>query len=666
MKKTGYAVRFLLLLGVIALLYWPGLRGGYLFDDEINILQNKRIAIETLDPATLRTAAWSGSAGPLKRPVSMLSFALNHYFTQFDPFWFKLVNLAIHLVNTLLVGALACLVLAGFARRHPPSASARENPDFPARGALIAAALWGIHPLNLTSVLYVVQRMTSLSALFGLAALASYGAWRLVSTRYTPCRSAGMAILVAFFLTASALSKESGLLFLPFLVFMELMVFQGLKQDGTPLRIGRLEYRRLVWLLFWAGVLVLLWKLPTFLRPENFHNRDFTLEERLMTEARVLFYYLRLFLAPTLSELAIWHDDFIISRNLWTPFTTALSLLGLTLVTALALRIHARHPAWRIVWFAWGWFLIAHAMESTVISLELVHEHRNYVATLGFAILVPWLIEVAGPRFSRFAFLLFGGVLSVFGFLTWQRAEIWARPSQHAAFEAQAHPDSDRANYQLGYVYAQEARIRQDPRLAALAVAQMRKAMRAYMPDNAPWFNTLFLASSRIPVDPEIVAQLRTRLKQQPFYNSNMMMLRVLADCQIAGTCRLSHQDAEGLFTAAIENPRAPPSARAMLYLLLATYHTGIHGDIERAEEFLKKAEAIQEDVATHLLFMEFYTNTGRLAEARQRLEKAIRMDKLGALRQRAEKGRRAIEAAERQSGNAGKHDGKEKNGDPP
>ena len=91
-----YGVLFLSLLTTY-FIYNKGLWGDYVFDDSINILENSKLAIKTLDYTSLKSAFFSGDAGPLGRPISMLSFALNHYFTGFEPFYFKLTNLFINL-----------------------------------------------------------------------------------------------------------------------------------------------------------------------------------------------------------------------------------------------------------------------------------------------------------------------------------------------------------------------------------------------------------------------------------------------------------------------------------------------------------------------------------------------------------------------------------------
>ena len=617
---------FLLLCLCIALLYVPGLTGSFVFDDYQSIRENEKLAIESLNFSDLNAAAWSGQAGPLKRPVSMLSFALNHAFSGFDPYAFKLTNLFIHLINTALVGALAYCVFSGFLQRRIVPEGIRQTPDFPMWGAFIAAAFWGTHPLNLTSVLYVVQRMTSLSTLFGLAALTLYGVWRVFPVRYTLGRTLGVAALILFLLAASVLSKESGLLFVPLLIFMELVVFQGQK-EGRPLMLGRFSTTRLLWMLCALGVLIVLWKLPGFMRPENFYNRDFTLNERLLTEARVLFYYLRLFFAPSLSELALFHDDFLISTGLLDPPSTLLALLGLAAITLGTLWVYKKYP---LLWFAWGWFLISHAMESTVISLELVHEHRNYFATLGFVILIPWLVFSAQKRMRRPVLSLCAIFLALCAFTTWQRANLWSDTANQALFEAQSHPHSHRAQFQSAFIYLALMNQTQEPHyreMAKSALAQARENAYRHETGHGGWFGALRIAHDlgETP-DAALIAQLKQRLREDPAYNSNAAFLKMFVSCQTESKCHLPDHEVMEILEAGLENPQVNNRHRAMLYRLQARYAL-FKRDIERGEQYLRVSLNLLDDAEGHLSLARVLRARGKLEAARNEIFIAETLD---------------------------------------
>ncbi|MBK8894756.1 MAG: hypothetical protein IPN64_12110 [Propionivibrio sp.] len=200
------AIKPTLLLCIIALAvacYLPGLTGHFIFDDGVNIRLNPLLRIDSLDFSTLWQAASSGGTRPLSRPISMASFALDFYFFGMSPYYFKATNLAIHLANGLLVFVLVKLLLG----LHLRIRGAADNNTASWIGIAVAA-IWLLHPFNLTGVLYVVQRMTSLAALFTLAGLAlyMYGRKKLLDGNKSGFFAMGAALFV--FTPLAALCKE--------------------------------------------------------------------------------------------------------------------------------------------------------------------------------------------------------------------------------------------------------------------------------------------------------------------------------------------------------------------------------------------------------------------------------------------------------------------------
>lgn len=609
-----------LILLVCAGAYWPGLSGDYVFDDPANILENARLAITSLDLTSLRAAFWSGDAGPLGRPLSMLSFALNHYFSGFAPFSFKLTNLLIHLINTSLVYVISSYLL--------PRLTGDVGERRAARGALLVAALWALHPLNLTSVLYVVQRMTSLSALFGLLALAIYLNWRTSTHQPSPARSIFAALGVLLALLLSVFSKESGILFVPLLLWIEIVLLRG-RRAGAEVRIGRIKLLTLAWVLVLLGLIAVVTMLPALTDPANFIKRGFTLQERLLTEARVLFYYLRLLFCPTLSELSLYHDDFIVSTGLLQPADTLLSVLGLTAISLICALVARKDKIWL---FAWGWFLVSQVLESSVISLELVHEHRNYFATIGPLILVPVLIErIRAVRLRRAAQLAGAGVCLLLAFLTWQRSMIWSNLVDQAAFEAASHPDSDRANYQLARVYLKLLDQRRGEKYAELAEQALLRAGRSYRASNGSLFGRIHLAYylKRQP-DPALVENLRQNLRREPLQNSNIGFLEAFVSCQISSHCHMPHDQAVSLLVAALENPTGNRLTRSCIDRMLARYFSEVAGDYAKGIEFARDALAEIDEPNGHYLLAQIYRLDGKYDAAVLELERIAILDKQG------------------------------------
>jgi len=611
----------IIILGFTAFLYWPGLFGDYIFDDPANILDNQQIAITSLDINSLKTAWYSGDAGPLGRPISMLSFALNHYFTGFEPFYFKLTNLFIHLINGLLVFIISLKLFQWLSRQH--QAISFESTSYL---ACLVSLIWFIHPLNLTSILYVVQRMTSLSALFGLLALAIYCIWR---TRTLTGLNTVLALCgIALSLLTSMLSKESGVLFIPLIYWVELIVFQAKNLQFQPIYIKKIKLIHMLWGGVIVAGLVFLYLLPPYLNPANFARREFTLVERLLTESRVIFYYLKMTFYPLLSDLSLYHDDFAISKSITQPITTLYSLLGLLGITLACIALIKKHP---MLLFAWGWYVISQLLESTFISLELIHEHRNYFGIIGFIVTaVYYIAQINNKKIQPFIYILGAIYIANLAWTTWQRSEIWSNLVDHAAYEAAMHPQSDRANYQLARIYMKlmQNNPKQQAYYAELAEKALAQSKQSYMPANGAWFAELHLASYlKQTTKQQTIDELIYRLKNYPFLNSNISFLSAFSNCQINNICHVPHNQAVQIIAAGLDNPRVDDHLKAELYKLLAQYYIGVISDFEKGEEFMQHAITLNEDVNGRLIFAQIYRLQGKLVEAKAQLRQAKKID---------------------------------------
>lgn len=611
----------IIILGSTAFLYWSGLFGDYVFDDPANILENRQITISSLDFNSLKTAWYSGDAGPLGRPISMLSFALNHYFTGFDPFYFKLTNLFIHLINGLLVFIISLKLFQWLSRQY--QAISFESATYL---ACLVSLIWLIHPLNLTSVLYVVQRMTSLSALFGLLALAIYCIWR---TRILTGLNTVVALCaVVLSLLASMLSKESGILFIPLIYWVELIVFQAKNLRFQSIYIKKIKLIHMLWGGVIVAGLVFLYLLPPYLNPANFARRDFSLLERLLTESRVIFYYLKMTFYPLLSDLSLYHDDFVISKSMTQPITTLYSLAGLLGISLACIAPVKKHP---MLLFAWGWYIISQLLESTFISLELIHEHRNYFGIIGFIVTAAYYIaQINNKKIQPFIYVLGAIYIANLAWTTWQRSEIWSNLVDHAAYEAAMHPQSDRANYQSARIYMKlmQNTPKQQTYYAELAEKALAQSKQSYMPANGAWFAELHLASYlKQTIKQQTIDELIYRLKNKPFLNSNISFLSAFSSCQINNLCHVPHNQAVQIIAAGLDNPTVDDHLKAEIYKLLAQYYIGIISDFEKGEEFMQQAITLNEDVNGRLLFAQVYRLQGKSVKADVQLQRAKEID---------------------------------------
>lgn len=438
-----------LLLALSALFYLPGISGPYIFDDTSNLLGNSYIKIRSLDSNSLYHAAFSLESGPLQRPISMLSFALNYYFAGgfSDSTPFKVTNLVIHAINGLLVFWLMQLVLTRLASISDQNSVAQTSEQRQLTAlAFVVALLWLIHPIQISSVLYVVQRMTELSALFTLAGLIAYLLGRSkLNKGQTKKASIFLIASLGLFLPLGLLSKENAVLLPVYILVLEFVLFPSEPPWKRWHTLTQFQRRMLVaglTLLAVSGtVAIICYALPMYA------GRKFDLTQRLLTEGRVLFFYLSLLLLPRIDGFGNQHDDIAISVSLLDPWTTLPALLGNVglLVTAVLVRKRLPFLSLGILWYYAG-----HLLESTVIALEIAHEHRNYLPTLGVMLVIVGGLRHAVARFQKpQLFWLIPAIVVVFAGVTLLRASQWGSMAEFYRSEVQHHPGS--ARNQAGY-----------------------------------------------------------------------------------------------------------------------------------------------------------------------------------------------------------------------
>lgn len=542
----------LCVLAIAAACYLPGLSGSFIFDDGTNIVKNSQLHIERLDFASIQRAALAGGAGPLKRPISMASFALDYHATGLNAQHFKTTNLGIHLANGILVFFLAVRLLNLHRRIWRPLTDIR--PLFWIAASISAA--WVLHPFNLTAVLYVVQRMTSLSTFFSLLGLTLYlfGRQSLLDGR----RSGFLAVIFALVIATplAALSKENGALLPFFILITELTLLRWRVSDrkNRPILITLVVLSTAVPLLLGALYLALH---PGVIM-SGYAMRDFTLGERLMTEARALWFYIHMTLLPNLGQMGLHHDDFSISRDLFTPLTTLSSIIGLLLATVGAFALRNRFP---LLAFGTAFFFVGHALESSILPLEIAFEHRNYLPMLG--ILLPFIYYTLAPELNPSSLRLRRASLAIllvfFAGLTVSRATQWGDPLQMRILEAQRHPLSVRANTDLAALYDHMPARSPEEALVFYTKAQAHYRQAAdHSSSNISGLLGLLVinAERNMAQDPTLIKTLEMRLPAILANPPNINALIGTARCIVGGQCIIDPEIVNRLYHAVLSNPK--------------------------------------------------------------------------------------------------------------
>lgn len=622
---------FLCFSGLAVLAYSDGLRGPFVFDDYNNIVANKALfGISDAGDGVLQ-ALLSGNAGPLKRPLSMLSFALNHAATGLDAFYFKLTNLAIHLVNALLV-FLVC-------RRLLEAGNLIGAKT--AWIALGASVVWMLHPMQLTSVLYVVQRMTSLCATFMLIGTLAYLAARqrmLAGERY----SVHLWLFVPVLGGLATLTKENGALLFPLLLVIEwtLLSFRVRAQHQR----ARLQAFFAIFVALPLAALAIFVALHPEWVTKSVLARPFTVSERLMTEARVLVLYLDLLFVPAISKMALFYDDFPISRSFFEPMTTLVAVVFIAACVISALIWRRRFPWWA---FAVLWYLVSHAMESTFIMLELVHPHRNYLAYLGPILGCAIGVERYIRNVRREVSIALGcAVVIMLAGTTYLRAHQWQDPALLAAYEVRHRPESARAHYEYGrlaYIANEKTPDSVHYRLAyrhLMRASELNPAGFA-----APIALVLLTTDKEHLPEPSILHELTNRLALHMLPPSELIHLRTMINCRGEERCAQRPETVMSIFGSALRNERQTPRIRADLVTLLGMYYSNTLGDLRACVKLLREAAALlPDDPQRHVNLAHALIMSKDFIAAKSALDEAEHNDPLGRLQFRIKKYRQDID----------------------
>jgi tetratricopeptide (TPR) repeat protein len=536
-RRPALAAATLLGAMLVTLVYLPGIGGGFVFDDFANLVENPALHVRGLAWQDWVNAVFSSVSGPIQRPVAMLSFALNHYFTGMAAPPMKFTNILIHAANfALLFGLL----------RHVLRLGTREEPRADWIALLVALA-WALHPINLTAVLYVVQRMESLCHAFVFAGLWAYASGRsaqLAGRAGWPRVLGGLVLGTGL----GALTKESALLLPLYAFILELCVFRfRVAGDGADRRLLGLYLAVLVV----PGVLGAFVVVPNALEPGSFFQRRFNLEERLMTEGRVVLDYLQWTLLPDLRQLSLFHDDYVISRSLMDPPATLWAFIAIAALLATAWWLRSRRP---LVALGLLWFFAAHTMTATIVPLELVFEHRNYFASAGLLLAFADLALGAAPgRGRRLGALVAVLFVAYCGILTHLRAREWSEPVRFAMTEAAKHPRSARATYLHASNLVRLTGFRADSPLLPEAWRALERAREAPYSNSLPLQASLILAArTGAEQREEWWAALEHQLRTQPLTSENRLALVALNNCAVEEACDFPRERMLSVFSAAL------------------------------------------------------------------------------------------------------------------
>lgn len=413
-------------LVVLSASYALALPGYWLFDESANLAGLSRIN----DVQSFSDFVMGGGAGPLGRPISLASFALQSAAWPNDPGAFLRVNIVIHILNTFLVYLLA----TGLATLRTP-----KNGTHPFWIGLLTAILWGASPFLANTSLMIIQRMTSLSALFVFTGLAAF-VWAHHSSPRFNAYKLGLLLIFIASIPLAALSKENGAL-LPLLATI-VYFFWVPKEILATQSIPRLFY---LFALLVPSIIMVAYvahQVPQILASGYGPGRYFSPEERLLSQSIILWDYLRQLTLPSAVSAAPFADNWPAPKSFWASPFVGIAILAWLVFFVFTAAIRKNAP-W--LFFGMTFFLGAHLIESSIFGLELYFAHRNYVPAFGIYFALVWAAASVPEKHLKKSLSVVGAYSVITAVVLTQTTSTWNDTYYNAILWQKERPYSERA-----------------------------------------------------------------------------------------------------------------------------------------------------------------------------------------------------------------------------
>jgi hypothetical protein len=368
-RKRGLPLRHLIAIGLIAgvalLAYSNTFNVPFHFDDRPSITQNPNVQIKVFTWDRVERLVKNTYKESI-RVFSYFTLALNYYFGGFNVFGYHLVNFLIHVASGIF---LYWFLLLTF---NLPSLRERYGA-ISYKVALFSGLIFISHPIQTQSVTYIVQRMASMAGMFYLLSLVLYVKGRLSTGRPRILYFGGMVLSYLF----GVFSKENVAILPMFIALYEFYFFQ--KLDVSPK--GRKTLLSLIGVLLILGALGLIIWGGRYINviKEGYEYRTFTMSERVLTQFRIVLYYVTLLIYPHPSRLNLDYD-FPISKTILDPPTTLVSILLVAGLIGYSIWTAKKRP---VISFCILWYFGNLVIESSIFPLEMVYEHRLYLPAVG-------------------------------------------------------------------------------------------------------------------------------------------------------------------------------------------------------------------------------------------------------------------------------------------
>jgi len=456
-KKQIAPIMIIVITGV--LIYSNVIKVPFYFDDTVRIQNNKFVRVDELTLKKIEDAAFKKPALS-GRPISNISFAINYYFHQYIVDGYHIVNIVIHILTGIFLFSFLAVTL-NLSNRLTVSPNSSKVTIKPGYVALFAALLWFTNPLHTSSVTYIIQRMNSLAAMFYIFSFLLYVKARILQTSTINLTKRLTKLKVHLLFTSSFVTwllslccKQTAPLFPFFVILYEFYFFQNLNKEWL-----KKYFKYFLVLLFFLSIVVVIsltngHLIQNLSRFRDFANNEFTYLQRVLTQPRVMLYYITLFLFPHPSRLKLDYD-YPLFFSPFNPSTTLVAIFTILFLMNFSLYVAKKD---RLISFCILWFFGNLLVESSVIPLAIIWEYRTYVPSMFLGLLIVILIGRYSKTKLSFIFIISAVVLMNSGW-TYKKNDLWNNKVAFWMDNVNKTPHKARPHYQLAHAFSKQEKM---------------------------------------------------------------------------------------------------------------------------------------------------------------------------------------------------------------
>jgi len=608
---------YIILLVIAAIvIYADSSRAPFQFDDIGYITKDSAVHMVDFNLESLKKAALEGR--PANRPLPNISFAMNYYFGRLSPAGYHWVNIIIHSLCAIILFFFCRDTLALYSRggesKHlnPGKVSVLDLDDKTVSLiAFFAAMLWVVHPVNSSAVVYIVQRMTSMAAMFYMLSMLLYIKGRLSQQTFGALSRHSIILFTGAIVSGIfALASKQNTATLPiFILLYEWIFFQNFKpvQLKHIKRIGLLAI-----IVFLAAGLYYLGGDPLERLFNGYAHRNFSLGQRVLTELRVIVYYISLCVFPGSKRLVLDHD-YPLSQSLISPVSTIFSLTAIVMLIAVALY----HPKNRtMLFFATFWFFGTLMIESSIVPIEIIYEHRNYLPFMMPCLLVAFYAYRLLYGYKLFFIGILVVASAVLGFEAYQRNAVWQDPVVFAWDGVDKAPNKFRPRYNLGLNLKDQGRM-EEAKTALQKALTMKPNKPQPTEKKAVAYNTLGYVLMENNEPEKAIESYSMAIELKPDYRFAIINLAKVMLKQKKPLAAINH----------LESVLSKHPADAEINLTLGDAYTQINKLSKAAYHFKRALSSAPNHVKAHNSLGSVLAQQGQLDKAIAHFRQAIRID---------------------------------------